>query len=506
LRSAPATVDAERLAEQVIPGRSVRAETLQADALGGIYLIHLDQSTSVENAIKIASSNPNVEYAEPDYYVHPAETMPNDPRFAEQWGLNNDGSTGKAGADIGVVRVWDSTTGSDDVVVAVIDTGLDLTHFDLAQNIWVNPGETPGNGVDDDGNGFVDDVNGWNFLANNNDPGPASDFHGTHVAGIVGAVGNNGLGVSGVAWRVKLMALKFIEGRTGEVSDAIKAINYAVRERRRGVNVRVINASWGDSEANSTPLRDAIAAAGNKGILFVCAADNGGSDSRGDDLDVAPDYPAVWSADLHTIVSVAALDSRDNLGAFSNYGSRTVTVGAPGVGVLSTVPGNGYGFLTGTSMATPHVAGVAALLWAREPSLTPEQVRDRIVRSAVPVLSLAAKCVSSGRANAFNAASNTIAPVPALAIGQVVTTKKWVDVDGLGFADATSVIEINGVQPARTRYDSAFVLANGTSTRLSMKLGKEGIISTFPLGVPVTVTVLNPTTGQRSPGFTFVRR
>jgi len=464
--------------------------------------VDLDGSLSVEEAVKRAGSDPRVEYAEPNYLVS-TQNIPNDARFAEQWALLN---TGTLGADIDATRAWDITTGATDVVVAIVDTGVDLQHIDLSDNKWINPGEIPGNGIDDDHNGLVDDINGWDFL--NGRPDTFQDFfgdyHGTHVSGIVGAVGNNEQGIAGVAWHVKLMSVKFIGPRSGSTSDAIKSINYVIDERQRGVNVRVINASWGGpGESNS--LRKAIVAAGDAGILFVCAAGNGGDDNIGDDIDQQGDFPSAWSSDISSLISVTALDRSDKLPRFANYGLTKVSVGAPGVAVLSTTPMGTYGLLDGTSMSTPHVSGIAALLWAANPSLTPAQVKDRIIRTADPVVSLASISVSSGRANAYNALTNTVpAPPSKPGLRALTTSKKWFSVDGLGFINGTSIIEVSGVA-LETRYDTTFTLPNGSLSQVWSKPGKAAMKSIFPLGQQVIVTVFNPTTGQRSDPFPFTR-
>ena len=233
-------------------------------------------------------------------------------------------------------------------MVAIIDTGIDYTHPDLAANIWTNPGEIAGDGIDNDGNGYVDDVHGYDFV--NNDGDPMDDhFHGTHTAGTVGAVGNNGVGVTGVNWQVKLMALKFLGASgSGSVSGAVSALEYAVT-----MGVRLSNNSWGGG-GYSQALYDAIKNSQVIGHVFVAAAGNSGVNS-----DLQPAYPA--SYDLDNIISVAAIDSSDNLASFSNRGVVTVDLAAPGVAVLSTVLGGGYASYSGTSMATPHVTGAAAL-------------------------------------------------------------------------------------------------------------------------------------------------
>jgi subtilisin family serine protease len=496
-------INTEQVAGTLLPSRAAIAEPIMSAEVGGTYLLMLDNGFSVEEAIAEISSNPSVDYVEPNYLIYPQSTMPNDTYFYEQWGLFNNG---RPGADIGATRVWDITQGSQDVVVAVVDTGADLTHPDLAPNAWVNAGEVAGNGVDDDRNGFVDDINGWNFLSNSNRlvVSADEDFHGTHVSGIIGASGNNGTGVSGVAWRVKLMSLKFIGDKSGSTADAVKAINYVVDQKRKGVNVRVINASWGGS-SGSTSLQTAIAAAGQAGILFVNAAGNGGDDSVGDNIDEQGDYPASWGASMTSLIAVAALDSEDRLASFSNYGLTNVSVGAPGVRVLSTLVGGGYGFASGTSMAAPHVSGIAALIWSREPSLTPAQVKQRIISTGDPVYSLASKTTNPARANAYNAISNITPPAGSLGVGSVKANKKLLTVDGLGFVRNSSVVEVNGVALSGTKYDGAYELSNGTLTRLTVKLGKPKMNEMVPRGVPVTITVMDRNTGARSSGYLYVR-
>ncbi len=518
-----------QFANEILSARRFRAESLdiepslQTDAdenQAGIFLVQLDGSLSVEEAIREAENDPRVEFAEPNRRLAPADTIPNDALFTNMWALHN---TTVTGADIAAPRAWDLTTGSNNVVVAITDTGVDIQHPDLAANIWSNPGETPNNNIDDDNNGLIDDVNGWNFEANNNQlfNSISFDAHGTSVAGIIGAVGNNGSGITGVAWNVILMPLKFINNGTGDTSGAVKAINYAIAQRNKGVNVRVINASWGPTGAScndsfSKSLKKAIQAAGDAGITFVCSAGNGdcGTNRNGDDLDAAPEYPASWGGELTNVLSVGAVDSTDAVPFFSNFGHNNISVAAPGFAVLTTVPRGfsglqdiaSYSTQTGTSFSAPHVTGIAALLAAREPALTPAQIKQRIIATAEPLLPLASKIKSAGRANAFNALTNSVPAVSTPGINGVQTNKKMVDIDGLGFVAGQTVVEVNGVVIGSGKYSSDFALASNSNTRVSLKLGKAGINTTFPLNVAVNVTIFNQTTNMRSAVFSFTRR
>lgn len=343
---------------------------------------------------------PGIAYAEPNYRVRLADvqvesTLPNDPNFGDLWGLHNAGQVGGvADADIDAPEAWDITTGSSDVVVGVIDTGVDYNHPDLAANIWTNPGEIPGNGLDDDANGYTDDIHGWDGVSNDGDP-LDDQYHGTHVSGTIGAAGNNGAGVVGVNWNVRIMGLKFLGADGfGSTDDAVEVMNYAALMKNRGVNLKLTSNSWGGAGYQQA-LADAIQAQANAGILFVAAAGNNNSNNDGN-----PFYPA--SYDLPNVISVAALDRQDARASFSNFGTATVDLGAPGVDVLSTMPGNSYGLLSGTSMATPHVAGVAALAWAAHPGLSYQDVRDGILAGVDPVAALGGISVTGGRLNAWN--------------------------------------------------------------------------------------------------------
>ncbi len=350
-----------------------------------------------------AAGSTIVAYVEPDFAIT-MSARPNDPSFSQLWGLSNSGGSGGViGADIRATAAWDVTTGSRNVVVAVIDTGIDYNHPDLAANMWRNPGEIAGNGRDDDGNGFVDDVYGWNFADRTSNPFD-DEGHGTHVAGTIGAVGNNGTGVTGVSWRVSLMALKFLGADgSGSTSDAVAAINYATRMRRDfGINVVATNNSWGGG-GSSTALRDAIAAGGRAGILFVAAAGNEGVDNNS-----VANYPSNYPDE--SIIAVAATDRADRLASFSNYGATTVDVAAPGVGILSTVPNGRYASYSGTSMATPHVAGTIALMAAANPQATAAQLKSALLSTVRPVAALAGRMVTGGVINT-SAAVRAVASV-----------------------------------------------------------------------------------------------
>jgi hypothetical protein len=332
--------------------------------------VKLPRGMSVEQAIRSYRSHPDVLYAEPNYIV---ETLgvPNDPSFPSQWNLQNTGQNGGTpGADIKAVQAWNITTGSSDVVVAVIDTGVDYNHVDLAGNIWRNDADCNNNGIDDDGNGYIDDCYGIDTFNHDSDPMDDND-HGTHVAGIIGAVGNNSLGIVGVNWNVKIMPCKFIGSQGyGFLSGAIACLDYVKAMKDRGVNIVATNNSWG-SYYFSQALADAIDAQRESGLLFVAAPGNDGVDY--------PSYPDAFY--LSNIISVAATDQLDDLAFYSNYGSTTVHVGAPGNLILSTTAGNTYKVFSGTSMAAPHVAGLAALLKAQVPGRDWKTIKNLILTS-----------------------------------------------------------------------------------------------------------------------------
>ena len=377
--------------------------SIQAFSTIGVEHLKLPEGLDVVSAVKMMQSDPNVEYVEPNY-IYKITANPNDPYFGLLWGLNNtgqnvNGTVGKAGADIDAVQAWDKTTGTPNVIVAVIDSGVLTSHPDLAANIWVNPGEIPGNGIDDDLNGFIDDVNGWDFVFNDSTPDDENG-HGTHVAGTIAAVGNNKIGVTGVSWNAKIMVLRaFDKDGFGTVAAEINSIMYASSK-----GAHVINCSWG-GPGFSQSLKDAIDASP---AVVVCASGNGGNDSIGDNNDSIPHYPSGYSS--ANIIAVAATDQGDELAYFSNYGPTTVDVAAPGVNILSTWNDGDYQYLQGTSMSTPHVSGLAALLWGYSGSsasqnrlLAAGDIISRIRSTVDPLPSLSGLIASGGRINADKA-------------------------------------------------------------------------------------------------------
>lgn len=363
----------------------------------------LGRGATLESTLKALLVDQRVRVAERDWIVTIQQTYPNDPRFNELWGLHNVGQTGgTVDADIDAPFAWAQQTGSPSVKVAVIDTGIDYTHPDLAANCWTNPGEIPGNGIDDDGNGYVDDVRGYDFV--NGDGDPMDDHsHGTHCAGTIGAKGNNGIGVVGVCWNVSLIGVKFLSaGGSGTTSDAVLAVDYA-----RIVGANVMSNSWGGG-GFSQLLLDAILRAESAGILFVAAAGNSASN-----LDGSSFYPASYLTNLSTGMAVGASTHNDDRAGFSSYGANTVHIFAPGENILSTVPfalnASGYDVFSGTSMATPHVAGAAALLKAHFAGDSMAQVKLRLMNSAEAVPALAGLSLS-GRLNAYNSMDNDTTP------------------------------------------------------------------------------------------------
>lgn len=362
----------------------------------------------VEQAIAILSRLPFVEYAEPNYLVQAVAT-PNDPSFDSLWGMKN----------INAPAAWEISTGSTNMVVADIDTGIDYTHPDLKANVWTNLDTTDA----------CLNQHGYNFVAKDCDPAD-DQGHGTHTAGTLGAVGNNGVGVVGVNWNVKIMALKFLDSSgTGTNAGAIAALQYAV-----GKGVKVSNNSWGGGGYDQS-MYNAIKAAGAAGHLFVAAAGNGNWAGIAQNNDKTPFYPASYNLD--NIISVTAIDSSDRKASFANYGATSVDLGAPGVSILSTVPNKSYASYSGTSMATPHVAGSAALLWGLHPDWTYSQVKTQILSTARPISALSGKTVTGGTLD-LAAAVGTLPPQPPSAPTNLVATAVSSSQVNLNWTDAST--------------------------------------------------------------------
>lgn len=408
----------------------ISAQRLQSFSQINVWHLKLSGDINVAAAIGKLQELSIVEYAEPNYIYHTC-VLPNDRHFPSQWGLHNTGQTnGLEDADIDAPEAWDLQTGDGSVLIGVIDTGVDYKHEDLANNIWTNSGEDAwtdpnnphtGNGEDDDGNGKVDDWKGWNFLTDTNDP-MDDHSHGTHCAGIIGAEGNNNIGIAGVNWNVKILPMKFLNSiGEGDTDGAIAAILYAI-----DMGAVILSNSWGGPE-ESLALRDAIAEANNAGVLFVAAAGNDGINT-----DVYPHYPSCY--DRPNIISVAASDDEDKRSVWgggggdtgcgscglvvydnvrpnatpgSNYGASTVDLAAPGTGIYSTIPG-GYDSMSGTSMATPFVAGVAGLMKIQYPAMTHSEIKQILLQSTDHLSDFEGKSVTEGRLNAFNALTSGV--------------------------------------------------------------------------------------------------
>jgi len=399
--------DAELRARLASAGWRVRAALPQSGHLLVAPAGEADVAAGAEDGFAtgqtaLARDLSGIAGVEPDWLYYPSG-LADDPSFVDGslWGLRNTGQAGgTAGADISAVEAWDIRNDASNVVVAVIDTGVRMTHEDLAANLWTNPGEIAGNGIDDDGNGVIDDVHGFDAIDGGGAPDDA-DGHGTHVAGTVGAAGNNATGVTGVAWQVQLMPVRFLGANGGFLSDAIEGIAYA-----RNNGATILNNSWGGG-GFSTTLRNAIAELAADDILFVAAAGNDGVDA-----DLTPGYPAAY--ELDHIVSVAASDRNDNRAGFSNFGAESVDLAAPGASIRSTFNGGdaSYASLSGTSMASPQVAGAAALLRAAFPGEDALSIKARLLETVDPTADFLTTTVSGGRLNLEAALLNEAVPRP----------------------------------------------------------------------------------------------
>lgn len=376
---------------------------LSAKSKGANGLVLAKTTKGVLEAVNALKGVPGVVFAEPNFiYRHTATAT--DPLFTNGtlWGMYGPATSPANQYGSNAAAAWAAgVTGSSAVYVGIIDEGVQLTHPDLSGQVWVNPSD-PVNGVDNDRNGYVDDINGWDFANNNRtvyDGGNSGnqDDHGTHVAGTIGAKANNGAGVVGLNWNIRLISAKFLGANGGTSANAVRAVDYLTNLKNRGLNVVASNNSWGGG-GYSQALYDAISRANNAGILFIAAAGNSGTNN-----DATASYPANYN--LPNVISVAAIDRNGALASFSQYGATTVDIGAPGVGVASTTAFNTYSSYNGTSMATPHVTGAVALYASTHPGASVAQIRNAILSSAVPTASLSGRTVTGGRLDANAALS-----------------------------------------------------------------------------------------------------
>lgn len=468
-------------------GPMVEAEMYQAGGNSRLYRVRSEavDTTTLLNEMK---RNSAVEWAEPNYVIEAFDTMPNDPNFSNLWGLNNTGQIvnnrlGKAMADIQALKAWSITTGTQNVVVGVIDSGIDYNHPDLAGNMWTAQQQYQLN-VGSSNITCPAGTHGFNAITLTCDP--MDDFmHGTHVAGIIGAQGNNSLGVTGVNWKTSIVAFKFLGSNgTGYTFDAVLTIQAAIQMKAQGVNIRVLNASWG-SNSESAALKQAIDEAGANDILFVAAA---GNSARSNDL--VPSYPAAYTSPYQ--ITVAASDSDDTLASFSNWGVSTVQVAAPGVNIQSTMPNNSYAFLSGTSMASPHVAGSAALILSAC-QLSTQALRTIVMNGIDPIPSHAGMTATGGRINVYRSLtmcggnptpSFTLSASPAAvsvsAGGSAQTSISAVPANGFN----GSVQLTTGALPAgiTASYSSPYLIGSGAST-----LTLSALSSVMPGNYPITV-------------------
>jgi subtilisin family serine protease len=450
-------------------------------------LVKVEQADDTK-AMKLLGSDARVDYVEPNHFVAIAAT-PDDPSFGQLWGLHNTGQTGGTGdKDVDAPEAWDLATGDPSVVVAVTDTGVDFGHPDLSAQRWVNTLD-PVNGADDDGNGLVDDWSGWDFVNDDNDPTDDHD-HGTHVSGTIGAAGDNGVGVVGVNWNVKLIALKFLNAAgSGTTADAIASTLYAADH-----GADVASNSWGGGPFDQA-LLDAIAYGASRGMLFVAAA---GNDSQNND--VTPTYPGSYGSPA--VLAVAATDHNDALASFSSYGAQSVDLGAPGVNILSTARGNTYKSFNGTSMATPHVAGAAALVEDRFPGATMYGIKALLMSSVDPAAALAGETVTGGRLNIGNALACEDEPqvvVSAPGQGFVVGIGDVIEIEVLGSSCAVPA----GVGSVTATVNGAAVPLSTDSPDSGRYTGSYTVSSAGPLSVVASVSAGGLTRTQTVAGNAF---
>jgi len=487
---------------------------------GRLELTRLPAGVSVEAALAALANIAGVQYAEPNWvYTHDADS--NDPGYTGGylWGLQGDASAPANQFGSQAAEVWTAGfTGSSGVYVAVIDEGIDFNHLDLAANIWTNPFDPP-DGVDNDNNGFIDDVHGWDFFGDNSSvfdggPGSSVDSHGTHVAGTIGATGGNGAGVVGVNWNVRIISAKFLGPQGGSTADAVAALDYITDlKTRHGLNIIATNNSWGGG-GFSQALLDAITRAAKADILFVAAAGNGNALGVGQNNDTMPNYPSNYNttqgsstepaASYDAVIAVASLTSAGVRSTFSNFGLATVDLGGPGSGIWSTTPNNSYSSFSGTSMATPHVTGAAALYTSMQVVTSAPQIKQAILdsASATPTASLATNTVTGGRLNTGRFLSGTVPnppAAPANLIASAVSSSQinltWTDqsanengfrVERCAGASCTAFTQIASLSANTTSYQNIALTAN-TAYRYRVIAFNDGG-SSSPSGIAAATT------------------
>jgi subtilisin family serine protease len=457
------------------------------ESLDGINgrLIKVTGNRSLAQANQEYRGHTNVVlYVQPNYIYH-ANIIPNDKYFPNLWAMQNTSQPvngkagGTSGADIEATLAWDlawynNTIGTKDVVVGVVDTGVDYNHPDLAANIWSNPG---GIGLGSAG------THGYNAIRGTYDP-MDDNGHGTHVSGTIGAAGGNSIGVVGVNWTTSIMGLKFLDSKgNGTTANAIKAIDFAVKAKSKGVNVRVLNASWGGGSYDASLLAE-IQMANDNGILFVAAAGNNGTDN-----DTSPSYPANYS--VQNVIAVAATDNNDSLASFSNYGATTVELGAPGVDIASTWPRNQYAYESGTSMATPHVTGAAALILAYQKDhyqrdLTLAQLKDAILNNVDKIPSLNVKTFTGGRLNVYKAVANST-PMPDFSIS--ISQSSTAVACGGSSSYTVTVTPLNGFSGNVTLSSIVTMTSSGLLDQTVTTTLNPGTV-VLPSSSPVTLTAI----------------
>ena len=381
----------------------------RSDGRGDLVLIRHKSDYSAQAAASAFSNDPSVEFTEPNWiYTHQATSDDTYYTSGDIWGMYGASTSPSNKWGSNAAAAWaDNKTGSKEVYVGIIDTGVQFSHKDLKGQVWTNPYD-PADGVDNDGNGYKDDIHGWDFFNKDKtvyDGGKTGnvDDHGTHVAGTIGGIGGNGKGVVGVNWKVTIISAKFLGPKGGTNAGAIKAIDYITDlKTRHGLNIVATNNSWGGG-GFSQSMQDAIERANDADILFIAAAGNGGNDGIGDNNDVVPNYPSNYPN--ANIIAVASITNTGSLSSFSNYGATTVDIGAPGSGIWSTTAFNTYSSYNGTSMATPHVTGAAALYASTHPGASAAQIKNALLSGAAATSSLKGKTVTGGRLDA-NAALN----------------------------------------------------------------------------------------------------